>query len=127
MDRGRLRAAARPFGHGRPREKFKVLQGHVNAPTWLNSDYHSMAFKSAANGRYVFAELGWTGNRRGLLRAPEPDHGGSLGDLLHGLVRHLRQRVRLPRRQASGRWRSTSPARRFWLPWAIGPRDYYDD
>jgi hypothetical protein len=84
------------------------------------------AIQSFGNGDYVSAEIGWTGNRRGLLRAPEPDHGGSLGDLLHGLVRHLLQRVRLPRRQASGRRRSTSAARRFWLPWVSGPRDYYD-
>jgi len=63
---GLLRARAATVG---PWEKFRVLQGHVNAPDWLNYDYNVVAFQSVANGSYVSAELGWTGNQSGLLRA----------------------------------------------------------
>ena len=67
-DYGLLRARAAAIG---PWEKFKIISLGDLAPTkaeWVS-------IQSLANGRYVSAEIGWTDDRRGLLRARAPEAG----------------------------------------------------
>jgi hypothetical protein len=69
-DRGLLRARTRSTAIG-SWERFQL----ISASYWWTG-YDTISIRATANGAFVSAERGWTGDRYGLLRA----HAGSIGD-----------------------------------------------
>jgi hypothetical protein len=67
LDRGRPRPAPRLRPAIEAWEKFRIPLGEYNGE-WTT-------IQSVANGRYVSAEQGWSGDRQGLLRARAADVG----------------------------------------------------
>jgi hypothetical protein len=64
-DYGLLRARAAAIG---PWEQFRFVPIHYNSDPGVNNPWQ-IAIQSTANGFYVSTEIGWTGDRDGLLRA----------------------------------------------------------